>query len=85
MSVLFFSPGFPDEMPFFTAGLAEVGARVVGLGDQPAAALPERARRALSGYIEHPRWGTLVVSVLSRGVKSSELDRIIEALAAMGG
>jgi formate-dependent phosphoribosylglycinamide formyltransferase (GAR transformylase) len=54
MSVLFFSPGFPGEMPFFTAGLAEVGARVVGLGDQPAAALPERARRALSGYIQTP-------------------------------
>ena len=54
MSVLFFSPGFPGEMPFFTAGLAEVGATVVGLGDQPAAALPERARRALSGYIQVP-------------------------------
>ena len=54
MSVLFFSPGFPGEMPFFTAGLAEVGARVIGLGDQPAAALPERARRALSGYIQAP-------------------------------
>jgi formate-dependent phosphoribosylglycinamide formyltransferase (GAR transformylase) len=54
MSVLFFSPGFPGEMPYFTAGLAEVGARVVGLGDQPAAALPERARRALSGYIQTP-------------------------------
>ncbi len=54
MSVLFFSPGFPGEMPFFTAGLAEVGARVVGLGDQPAAALPERARRALAGYIQAP-------------------------------
>ncbi len=54
MSVLYLSPGFPGEMPFFTAGLAEVGARVVGLGDQPAAALPERARRALSGYIQAP-------------------------------
>ncbi len=54
MSVLFFSPGFPGEMPFFAAGLAEIGARVVGLGDQPAAALPERARRALSGYIQTP-------------------------------
>ena len=54
MSVLFFSPGFPAEMPFFAAGLAEVGATVVGLGDQPAAALPERARRALSGYIQVP-------------------------------
>ena len=54
MSVLFFSPGFPAEMPFFTAGLAEVGARVVGLGDQPAGALPQRARHALFGYIQAP-------------------------------
>ncbi|MEM7482080.1 MAG: ATP-grasp domain-containing protein [Acidobacteriota bacterium] len=52
MNILFFSPGFPGEMPFFAAALAEVGARVWGIGDQPAAALPERARRALSGYTQ---------------------------------
>ena len=52
MSVLFLSPGFPGEMPFFVAGLAEVGVPVVGLGDQPAGALPERTRRALSGYVQ---------------------------------
>jgi hypothetical protein len=52
MDVLFFSPGFPGEMPFFTRGLAEVGARVWGLGDQPPEALPERARGALSGYLQ---------------------------------
>ncbi|MFQ5349233.1 MAG: acetyl-CoA carboxylase biotin carboxylase subunit family protein [Thermoanaerobaculia bacterium] len=54
MSVLFFSPGFPGEMPFFTAALTEVGASVIGLGDQPVTALPQRARRALSGYIQAP-------------------------------
>ncbi|MEM7050063.1 MAG: ATP-grasp domain-containing protein [Acidobacteriota bacterium] len=54
MNILFFSPGFPGEMPFFTAALAEVGARVYGLGDQPAAALPERARHALAGYLQVP-------------------------------
>ena len=52
MSVLFFSPGFPSEMPFFVGGLAEIGVPVIGLGDQPAGALPERARRALAGYIQ---------------------------------
>jgi serine-type D-Ala-D-Ala carboxypeptidase/endopeptidase (penicillin-binding protein 4) len=41
--------------------------------------------RALSGYVEHPRWGTIIVSVLSRGVATRELDRIVEKLAALGG
>lgn len=51
MKILFFSPGFPGEMPYFTRGLAEVGATVWGLGDQPAESLPEGVRRALSGYL----------------------------------
>ncbi|MDX1502011.1 MAG: ATP-grasp domain-containing protein [Thermoanaerobaculia bacterium] len=51
MSVLFFSPGFPAEMPLFVRGLAEIGVRVIGLGDQPAGALPEPVRARLSGYI----------------------------------
>jgi len=50
--VLMFSPGYPAEMPYFTRGLAEVGARVWGLGDQPAGALPEEARKALAGYLQ---------------------------------
>jgi hypothetical protein len=54
MKVLFFSPGFPNEMRLFSRGLAEVGARVYGLGDQPAEALPEPVRRALSGYLRVP-------------------------------
>jgi biotin carboxylase len=52
MHVLMLSPGYPAEMPEFTRGLAEVGARVIGVGDQPAAALPEQTRRALSAYIQ---------------------------------
>ncbi|HSR53591.1 MAG TPA: ATP-grasp domain-containing protein [Acidobacteriota bacterium] len=44
------SPGFPAEMPFFTAGLSSCGAQVLGIGDQPAEALPERARRHLTAY-----------------------------------
>lgn len=39
-------------MPYFTRGLAEVGARVVGLGDQPESALPEIARASLSAYFQ---------------------------------
>lgn len=52
MDVLMFSPGYPAEMPYFTRGLAEVGARVWGIGDQPAGALPEVARKALAGYLQ---------------------------------
>ncbi len=51
MNVLMISPGFPAEMPLFTRGLAEVGARVYGIGDGPLAGLPERARTSLSGYL----------------------------------
>jgi biotin carboxylase len=51
MNVLMLSPGYPAEMPEFTRGLAEVGATVIGVGDQPADALPEKARRALSAYV----------------------------------
>ena len=51
-TVLMISPGFPAEMPLFTQGLAAVGARVIGLGDQPAGALPAQARDALTHHIQ---------------------------------
>jgi hypothetical protein len=50
--VLFISPGYPSEMPFFCRGLAEVGAKVFGIGDQPQGALPPMAKQALSGYLQ---------------------------------
>lgn len=50
--VLFFSPAFPAEMPYFCRGLAQVGAQVIGLGDQPAPALPEVTRHALADYVQ---------------------------------
>lgn len=49
-TVLMLSPGFPREMALFTGGLAAVGARVLGLGDQPVHALPSQARDALTHY-----------------------------------
>ncbi|MEO5617152.1 MAG: ATP-grasp domain-containing protein [Candidatus Eisenbacteria bacterium] len=52
MNVLFLSPGYPPENPKFTRGLAEAGARVIGLGDQHESALPEVARRNLSMYVQ---------------------------------
>ena len=52
MNVLFLSPGFPIEMNDFVRGLAEVGASVIGVGDQPEGAVPEKARRYLSAYFQ---------------------------------
>ena len=52
MNVVMLSPGYPAEMAYFTRGLAAVGARVIGVGDQPPHALPSVAREALAHY-EH--------------------------------
>jgi hypothetical protein len=49
--VLFLSPGYPSEMPYFVRGLAEVGAEVFAVGDAPAALLPPSVRAALADYL----------------------------------
>ena len=51
-NVVMLSPGYPQEMAYFTRGLAAVGATVIGVGDQPPHALPEAARSSLAHY-EH--------------------------------
>ena len=51
MSVLMISPGYPAEMAFFTRGLAQAGASVIGLGDQSPDALPPAARDAMAHYV----------------------------------
>jgi hypothetical protein len=65
-------------MPEFTRGLAESGARVIGLGDQPAGALPELARRSLDAYVQVPSlWQSQeVVAGLRRQLGEQPLDRI---------
>ncbi len=52
VNVLMISPGYPAEMAFFTRGLAQAGATVIGLGDQSADALPSVARDALAHYVQ---------------------------------
>ena len=64
MNVLFLSPHYPAEMPDFTRGLAEVGARVYGLSDVPPGALPGSLLRYLSGYV-HVRTVSDARAVLS--------------------
>jgi len=51
MNILMISPGYPAEMAFFARGLARAGARVVGVGDQPAGSVPQVAREALTHYV----------------------------------
>jgi biotin carboxylase len=51
MDVVMISPGYPTEMPFFARALAEEGARVIGVGDQPVEALPAIAQQALGRYV----------------------------------
>jgi formate-dependent phosphoribosylglycinamide formyltransferase (GAR transformylase) len=52
MNVLMISPGYPAEMAFFTRGLGQAGAYVIGLGDQPTSGLPAAAREALAHYVQ---------------------------------
>ena len=51
-TVLVLQPGFPAEIPYYVRGLARRGARVLGVGDQPAAALPEVAKEGLHAYLQ---------------------------------
>ena len=78
MNVVFLSPGFPAEMPLFVRGLAQVGAAVYGIGDQPASALPEDARAALSGYLQVPTYDdeAAVVEQVRAWLRGRSIDRV---------
>lgn len=78
MDILLISPGYPDEMPHFTRALAEVGASVHGLGDQPASALPERVRHSLASYTEvSSLWDeAAVLDQVARLPGSGKIERI---------
>lgn len=78
MRVVFLSPGYPAEMPDFVRGLAEVGAQVIGVGEGPAASLPEKSRRALSEYIQVPKLfdENSLVHSLSIALRGRRVDRV---------
>ncbi|MBC7932639.1 MAG: ATP-grasp domain-containing protein [Rubrivivax sp.] len=52
MNVLVISPGHPAEVQYFTRGLASVGAKILGVGDQPESHLPEITRANLTAYLQ---------------------------------
>ena len=54
MYVVMISPGYPTEIPYFTRGLARMGARVLGVGDQPESHLPAVTREHLTAYLQVP-------------------------------
>jgi hypothetical protein len=78
MNVLLISPGYPADMPEFARGLAESGARVIGIGDQGAAMLPELVRRSLSSYIQvRTLWDSAaVIAELKTQLRGQSLDKV---------
>ncbi len=68
MNVVMLSPGYPAEMPYFTRALATVGARVIGVGDQPPHELPAEARDALAHYEHVPLADEAAVLAALRGL-----------------
>jgi biotin carboxylase len=77
MNIVMLSPGYPAEMTYFTRALASVGARVIGVGDQPAQALPTVAREALAHY-EHVNLadGDAVLRALQGLSRHASIDQV---------
>src|SRR5205809_444679 len=51
-NVLILGCAYPPELPYFTRGMARVGARVFGVDQQPESNLPAMTRESLSGYLQ---------------------------------
>ena len=79
MNVVFLSPTYPPEMQEYTRGLAEVGARVLGVGDQPREALPKKVRPYLADYLHVPRIMDEddVMARVHAWLRGREVDRVL--------
>ncbi len=77
-TVLIISPGYPAEMPFFVRGLASTGARVIGVGDQPAHVLPEMARDNLAALWTIPSFADEdgIVAEVRRRAEGVRIDQV---------
>jgi biotin carboxylase len=77
-TILFFSPGYPPEMAYFVRGLAQVGARVLGVGDSPPGGLPPLARDSLDDYLQvNSLWREeALVEAVRRWPVSGRLDGV---------
>lgn len=78
MNVVFLSPHYPPEMQHYTRGLAQVGARVFGVGDTPLGAIPAETRAHLTDYLQVPSiLDELDVQRRVHGwLKGREIDRV---------
>jgi hypothetical protein len=78
INVLFLSPGYPAEMADFTCGLAQCGARVIGLGEHPAGSLPSVVKQSLSDYLCVPSLvdSGSVFAAVRGSVAHSPIDRV---------
>jgi biotin carboxylase len=78
MNVLMLSPGYPPEMPFFTRGLSQVGARVIGVGDQHDSALPPMAREHLTAYIQVDGFSNEdgILGRVAEAARRARIDRV---------
>lgn len=78
MNVVFLSPNYPKEMVDFTRGLDEVGANVIGVGETPQHALPERVKRHLSAYVQVSSLldDRALVAELTARLRGVHIDRV---------
>jgi biotin carboxylase len=80
VDVVMISPGYPKEMAYFTRGLAAVGARVIGVGDQPVHDMPPEARDALAHHEHVQLSDTQAVVDAVRGLAQHADIQLVECL-----
>ncbi len=78
MDVVFLSPDYPTDLPRFVSGLAAVGARVVGVGDQHVDALSGPTTAALTSYVQVAGWSDQDAAFESilRQLQGRNVDRV---------
>jgi biotin carboxylase len=78
LNILFFSPGYPDEMGYFARGLSRCGVRVIGLGEHPPGALPQPVRPHLADYLQVPSLmdRESVVETVRRYARQRPIDHV---------
>jgi len=79
MRVVFLAPIYPPEMIEYTRGLAEVGAKVFGVGDTPREALPARVKPYLHDYLQVPRIMAEddVMDRVTNWLRGKSIDRVV--------
>ncbi len=79
MKVVFLAPSYPPEMQQYTRGLAEVGAAVYGVGDQPVGSLPASLKQHLHDYLQVPKLldENDVVERVHHWMRGRSVDRVL--------